>query len=138
MSQDEVDARFRSLIETEFGSTRLDALSAASPVEPEPRPADPEPAPVPPRSWTPAEELDDGSGYKPDPLPPAGRLSSTAWLGIGLLGAGLVVIVGMLLDLLGRWWGVWAGFGGVGLGILVLFSRLPRDRDDDGSGGAVV
>ncbi len=143
MTDDDVDDRFRALMETEFGAGP--ALSPASPVAEE---DDARGRTVParivplsqlpsPRSWTPPEELDDGEGYKPEPLPPVGRLSSPAWLGIGLVVVGAVVLVGMLVDLVPRWWGSWVGLGGVCLGVLVLLGRLPRDRDDD-EGGAVV
>lgn len=140
VNEDDVDARFRSLIETEFGSVGIGAVGAISPLESEPEPEPVrQPELISPRSWSPAEESEaDGSGYRPEPLPPMPRLSSAAWFGIVILGAGLLIIAGILVGLIARWWGLWVGLGGVALGILVLFSRLPNERDDDGTGGAVV
>jgi len=89
-----------------------------------------------PRSWSPGPEPDDF--VPPPPLPPAKRPSVIAWGGISSIVAGVILLGGVLLGWLAGSWATPVGFIVLCGGILVLFTRLPKDRDAGPDNGAKV
>jgi hypothetical protein len=107
-----------------------------------PTPVQPAPPPkvsyelLTPRSWSPGPELDDF--VPPPPLPPAKSPSAIAWSGIASIAAGVVLLGGVILGWLSSSWATPVGFIVLCGGILVLFTRLPKDRDAGPDNGAKV
>jgi hypothetical protein len=144
---DNIDDEFRQIVAQltdldeesldDFDEDSLDDLDAELP------PAV-QPAPPPkvsyelttPRSWSPGPEVDDF--VPPPPLPPATSPSAVAWSGIASIAAGTVLLGGVILGWLAGSWATPLGFIVLCGGILVLFTRLPKDRDDGPDNGAKV
>lgn len=146
--EDEIDRRFRELIRAEFG----DVAGARAPDEAAPPP--PPPNPPSSRRFS-VRKLKDPIEYfnlsealehaTPDDdherwRPPVDQLRSRPRLRV-LIGIALVTVTLLMgmLALVGLNPGLLAGLvtaaaGAVGLGL--LFSALPRRRDDDGGDGA--
>lgn len=139
---DDTDARFRELIEAEYGiepdaADPLDDLSQDRPEDPGAVDAPfvvPNSALPTPRSWTPPEEGDEP--FVPPPVEPFGRISTIGMLALILLVAAAVVGVFTLAQLPLPWWGPPAGLVCFLVGLGLAFSRLPKDRPPDS--GAVV
>jgi len=135
---DNVDDEFREIVAqlADLDEDSLDDLD----VEPPPVP----PAPPPrttyeltsPRSWSPGPEIDDF--VPPPPLPPARMPSTIAWSGIAAIFTGVVLLGGVVLGWLAGSWATPLGFISLCGGIVVLFTRLPRDRDAGPDNGARV
>src|SRR5699024_1171710 len=71
------------------------------------------------------------------PLPPW-RPSPTAISALVLITAAVIVTVLMIAQVWLPWWAGWGALGAFLAGMGLLFSRLPRDRDEDPDDGAVV
>ncbi|NLT31274.1 MAG: hypothetical protein GXX86_12610 [Propionibacterium sp.] len=86
------------------------------------------------------EPTDDD--WRPEPTPLLSRfagLSAPGALGAGLLALSMVLTVAMVFVPGLRGWGGFVALGCFAAGLVILFSRLPRDRPPSGSGdGAVV
>jgi hypothetical protein len=77
-----------------------------------------------PRSWTPPAE--DDTFVPPPPLPPAGKPSSVALVGLGTIIVGVVILGGVVIGQISSSWGTTVGFLAVCAGVVVLFTRLPK------------
>ena len=159
---DDIDDEFRRIVASQLAdldTESIDDLELSEPPRPESRdapvaaprdeppvPHDPPVRPAPPatvappvgtpRSWTPAPEPDD---FVPPPLlPPAKRPSAVAWAAISSIGAGVVLLGGVVLSWLAGSWATPVGFLMLCSGLVVLFTRLPRDRDPGPDNGAKV
>ena len=136
---DNIDDEFREIVASQLADLDEDSLDDLD-VEPPPVP----PAVLPrvsyeltsPRSWTPGPEIDDF--VPPPPLPPARSPSTIAWSGIAAIVTGVILLGGVILGWLAGSWATPVGFVSVCGGILVLFTRLPRDRDAGSDNGARV
>jgi hypothetical protein len=144
---DDIDDEFRQIVASQLADLddEIDDFDDLEDLDIEPqetvRLAPPAPPPVlnelaTPRSWTPAAEPDDF--VPPPPLPPAKNPSLIAWAGISSILAGVVLLGGVILGWLDGSWATPVGFVILGGGILVLFTRLPRDRDTGPDNGAKV
>ncbi len=156
---DDTEARFQALIEAEYGprggdpaaddavdaldalaadpdAGRGDAADAGDDQAQAPRLVVPFSALPSPRSWTPAEE--DDEDYVPPPPAPVGPVSTPAIVAGLLVTAAAVVGVLMIARVALPWWAPGAGLVCFAAGLVVAFSRLPRDRPDDPDEGAVV
>lgn len=89
-----------------------------------------------PRSWTPGPEVDDF--VPPPPLPPAKALSSMALFGVVSIIGGILLLGGAAIKMLSTYWAIPMGFALLCGGIIILFTRLPRDRNYDPEDGAKV
>jgi hypothetical protein len=89
-----------------------------------------------PRSWAPGPEPDDF--VPPPPLPPAKNPSMVAWAAMSSIGAGAVLLAGVIFGWLESSWATPLGFVVLCSGIIVLFTRLPKDRDAGPDNGAKV
>ena len=134
---DDTDARFRALIEAEYGGEPVGRTSVQPDV-----PELPEPSIVPvnelptPRSWTPPDE--DDEPFTPPPVAPMGPLSTPALLSLVLFGVAVVIGVAALARVVLPWWAPWAGLVCFVVSLGLAFSRLPNDRPPDSDNGAVV
>ncbi len=135
-----IDDEFRQIVASQLADLDEDAIDDLD-VELPPRVQPPPPTRVSyeltsPRSWSPGPEVDDF--VPPPPLPPATSPSPIAWSGIASIAAGLVLLGGVILGWLAGSWATPLGFIVLCGGILVLFTRLPRDRDNGPDNGAKV
>lgn len=89
-----------------------------------------------PRSWAPGPEPDDF--VPPPPLPPAKNPSPVAWAAISSIAAGVILLGGVIFRWLESSWATPVGFIVLCSGIVVLFTRLPKDRDVGPDNGAKV
>lgn len=130
---DDIDDEFRDIVSSQLAD--LDAGDFDGSAVDEPAVQSP-PPPLriayeltTPRSWTPAPEDDDF--VPPPPLPPAKTPSTVAWVGILAMVAGAVILAGVMLGQISNSWGTGVGFLSVCGGIVLLFTRLPKDRGPD-------
>jgi len=141
---DNIDDEFRQIVASQLADlddTIDDLDDLDDPDEQPPPTVQPPPLRIPyelttPRSWTPAPEVDDF--VPPPPLPPAKSPSVVAWAGLSSIGAGVVLLGGVILGWLAGSWATPLGFIVLCAGIVVLFTRLPRDRDPGPDNGAKV
>lgn len=136
---DDVDARFRALIDAEYGAALPVDDADIDPDDAEvvpPRPVIPFSALPTPRSWTPPEEPDEP--FVPPPVAPAPPLSTPALGAVVLLVAATVIGILMVARVSLPWWVQAAGLVCFFAGAALAFSRLPRDRRQDPDDGAVV
>jgi hypothetical protein len=137
---DNIDDEFRQIVASQLAD--LDEESIDDLDVDLPPPVQPAPPPriayelTAPRSWSPGPEVDDF--VPPPPLPPAKSPSAIAWSGIASIAAGTILLGGVVLGWLSGSWATPLGFVVLGGGILVLFTRLPRDRDAGSDNGATV
>lgn len=89
-----------------------------------------------PRSWSPGAEPDDF--VPPPPLPPAKNPSAIAWAAMSSIAAGVILLGGVIFGWLASSWATPVGFFMLCSGIIVLFTRLPKDRDAGPDNGAKV
>lgn len=124
---DDVDARFRDLVQTEFGTSVPD--------RPVPEPA-PRPVPAPPPTYQPRDTFDlnlfdDDEDYR---RPGGDRVQGWAMVAVALLFVAVLAAALMIagVDLPG--WARWLGLGGLVGGIGVsLWQFRGRGDDDDGA-----
>jgi hypothetical protein len=138
---DDIDDEFRQIVASmlaDLDEESIDDLDDDLP----PPPVQSAPAPqvtvelTAPRSWSPGPEVDD---FVPPPLlPPAKNPSAIAWSGIASIAAGAILLAGVVLGWLSGSWATPLGFVVLGGGILVLFTRLPKDRDGRPDNGATL
>jgi hypothetical protein len=133
---DDVDDEFRDIVASMLAD--LDENVDASDVEPFDEPAPP-PAPVltrfeltTPRSWTPPPE--DDTFVPPPPLPPAQAPSAVALVGLVAIIAGVIILGGVVIGQISSSWGTTVGFLAVCAGIVVLFTRLPKQGPGSDNG----
>jgi hypothetical protein len=134
---DDVDDEFRDIV-----ASMLADLDDGTIEESDVKELDvPEPTPAPvltsyqlttPRSWTPPPE--DDTFVPPPPLPPASTPSSVALVGLGAIAAGVVILGGVVIGQISSSWGTPVGFLAVCAGILVLFTRLPKNGPGSDNG----
>ena len=135
-----IDDEFRQIVASQLADLDEESVDDFD-VEPPP-PVPPPPPPsvsyelTSPRSWSPGPEIDDF--VPPPPLPPAKNPSAVAWAGIASIVAGVVLLGGVILGWLAASWATPVGFLVLCSGILVLFTRLPKDRDAGPDNGAKV
>ncbi len=128
-SSDDTEARFRALIDAEFGPDPVVTTEESRPVVPLNE--------IPsPRSWEPPEEEEEP--FVPPPLAPMRPLSTPGLLALLLLVGSTVVGVLLVARVALPWWAGTAGLVCFVVGVIVAFTRLPRDRDQDADNGAVV
>ena len=137
---DNIDDEFRQIVASQLSDLDEESIDDLDVDLPPPE----QPAPPPriayeltaPRSWSPGPEVDDF--VPPPPLPPAKSPSAIAWSGIASIAAGVILLGGVVLGWLSGSWATPLGFVVLGGGILVLFTRLPKDRDTGSDNGATV
>jgi len=114
---------------------------------PDPEPAAPSPAPPTdpaPRvsAWRGYELAEESDEEPDDDLPvtdlPPWRPSTVATAGLALVAGAVLLTVLLIAQVRLPWWVGWATLAGFLTGMGLLFSRLPRDREDDGDDGARV
>lgn len=140
---DDTDARFRALIEAEYGDQAIpagqpdpDDAAAGEPGEEEPpKPAVPFSALPTPRSWVPAEEEEEP--FVPPAIEPAAPMSPAGLLAVVLLVGSALVGVAMIARIPLPWWVPPAGLVCFVVGIGLGFSRLRHDDGDPGDGAVV-
>jgi hypothetical protein len=138
---DNIDDEFRQIVASQLADLDEESIDDLD-VELPPPPVQPAPPPkvsyelTTPRSWSPGAEVDDF--VPPPPLPPAKSPSAIAWSGIASIAAGVILLGGVVLGWLASSWATPLGFVVLCGGILVLFTRLPRDRDNGPDNGAKV
>jgi hypothetical protein len=138
---DDVDDEFRDIVASmlaDLDDVTIDESDLSELDEPEPKP---KPAPVltsyeltTPRSWTPPPEED--TFVPPPPLPPASKPSPVALVGLGTVLMGVIILGGVVIGQISSSWGTTVGFIAVCAGVLVLFTRLPKDRGPGSDNGA--
>ncbi|WP_035805573.1 hypothetical protein [Kitasatospora mediocidica] len=115
-------------------------LAGFSP-QPRPRPSTPATPADPPRSWTPAEDPDEGHYVPPEPppLPQGDTTAKFAW--IAVLGGPALLLFDAFFWREIAGWPAWVGLTAFLGGFATLVIRM-KDRDDDEPpdphGGAVV
>lgn len=138
---DNIDDEFRQIVASQLADLDEESIDDLD-VELPPSVQPPAPPPVvsyelfTPRSWTPPDEPDDF--VPPPPLPPAKRPSPIALSAISSIAAGIVLLGGVVFGWLSASWATPVGFVVLFGGILVLFTRLPKDRDAGSDNGAKV
>lgn len=136
---DDVDDEFRDIVASMLAD--LDDVTIEQSEVTELGESEPAPAPVltsyeltTPRSWTPPPE--DDTFVPPPPLPPASTPSTVALVGLGAIAAGVVILGGVVIGQISSSWGTTAGFLAVCAGVLILFTRLPKDKGPGADNGA--
>jgi hypothetical protein len=138
---DNFDDEFRQIVASQLADLDDESIDDLDRELPPPS-LPPPPAPTvsyeltTPRSWSPGPEPDDF--VPPPPLPPAKRPSVVAWGAISSIAAGVILLGGVILGWLAGSWATPVGFIVLCGGILVLFTRLPKDRDAGPDNGAKV
>lgn len=88
------------------------------------------------------DELDELDELDLDELPrtplPPWRPSSVALAALVLVAGSALVTLLLIFQVRLPWWAGWAALVGFLVGMGLLFTRLPRDRDEDSDDGAVV
>jgi len=133
---DDYDTQFRDIVSSQLADLDVDDLAELDPLPdaPEPPPVVVAPPAPSPRSWTPAEEVDDF--VPPPPLPAPARPSVVAWVAIAAVVVGVALVLGAVTGLLSQSWAGVVGLVAMGAGILLLFTRLPRHRSPGDDNGA--
>jgi hypothetical protein len=137
---DDVDDEFRDIVASMLADLdELDDLAIDESSTTEPDEAEPAPAPVKtsyelttPRSWTPPPE--DDTFVPPPPLPPAKVPSSVALVGLAAIIVGVVILGGVVIGQISSSWGTTVGFLAVCAGVVVLFTRLPKNGPGSDNG----
>lgn len=138
---DNIDDEFRQIVASQLADLDdepVDDLDVElpPPVQPPPPPLSVSYELTTPRSWSPGAEPDDFT--PPPPLPPAKLPSAIAWGAISSMAAGVILLGGVVSGWLEGSWATPVGFIMLCGGILVLFTRLPKDRDTGPDNGAKV
>ena len=141
---EDFDDEFRQIVASQLADLEeepIDDLDDLDDLDELPPPVRPAPPVVSyelttPRSWSPGPEPDDF--VPPPPLPPAKNPSPIAWAAISSIAAGVVLLGGVIMGWLASSWGTPVGFIVLCSGIIVLFTRLPKDRDAGPDNGAKV
>ena len=90
------------------------------------------------RSWTPPPDDEEDEPFVPPPVEPFRPISTPAMLALILFVVALVVAVFVLARVPLPWWAPGAGLGCFVAGLVLSFTRLPRDRPPGPDHGAVV
>lgn len=141
--QDDTDARFRDLVETEFGTSWTSPALAPGPVSP-PAPNRPSsPASLPPSSLPPVYPprdtfeftlFDDDERYR---SPVGDGVRGWAMVAVALLFAAVLAAALMIAGVDLPAWARWLGLASLAGGVLVSLWQF-RGRDDRDDDGAVV